>query len=273
MRIGSPYPTEDDGSFKLVVMPGPGVIGARVGNEHYRLGVGADTIKGARLSNAGLEMISAEPSYLIPTNYHTVLAINPQGGDDSVSCEIALDRGRTVKGKVVDSEGRPLTGTRIEGLQDVFRTWSYQPLSSAEFLVEGIGPGAERDLLVYHQGKQLAGAYTIKAGETGPVTVKLEPCGIVTGRLVDSDGLPLAEAELTGSLWFKDLKHEYGRLPDPIKTDQHGRFRAEGLVPGRKYTLHLWKGRIMIKVVPGAKEIVVARGQTKDLGDLTVSPN
>ncbi len=43
-RIGSPFQAEADGSFKLIVMPGRGVIGARMGNEHYRLGVGTDTI-------------------------------------------------------------------------------------------------------------------------------------------------------------------------------------------------------------------------------------
>ncbi len=232
IRAGSPYATENDGSFKLVVMPGPGAIGARVGNEHYRLGVGVDTIRGAKFVKDDLNGIAARPHTITPFNYHALAGINPKAGDEPITVEIALDHGRTVKGTVIDPDGKPLAGSRIEGLQDFFRSWSYQPSPAAEFTVEGLGPGAERDLLVIHPERNLAGAYTVKADETGPITVKLEPCGTVTGRLVDTGGLPFAQIELTCDMPFNDKSHAYGSLPKPIKTDKDGRFRAAGLVPG-----------------------------------------
>lgn len=176
-----------------------------------------------------------------------------------------LDRGRSVKGKVVGPDGEPLAGARIEGLQES-RIWSDEPLPSAEFLVEGIGRGASRDLLVYHEAKNLAGAHVIRADEGGPISVKLEPCGAVTGRLVASGGLPLSGVEMTCDVPFHDVNHEAGSLPAPVKTGEDGRFRVEGLVPGRKYTFHIWKGN-RVEVV--AKDIVAARGDTRDLGDVT----
>jgi protocatechuate 3,4-dioxygenase beta subunit len=259
LRVGMPFATDRDGSFQLAVMPGQGVIGARVGNEHYRLGVGVDTIEGLKKESENRGMIAAEPHYLIPGNYHTVAGIHPREGDAEVILDIALDRGKTVPGTIVGPDGAPLAGARIEGLQDHFRIWSREPLPTAEFLVEGLGPDAARDLVVYHDEKKLAGAYRIEAGQMGPITVKLEPCGTVTGRLVDSGGLSLREVDLTGN-----------SLPAPIKTDEDGRFRAVGLVGGRSYTFRIWKGQGK-GYRQAVKDIVVGAGETRDLGDVIVN--
>jgi hypothetical protein len=259
LRVGMPFATERDGSFQLAVMPGQGVIGARVGNEHYRLGMGVDTIEGLKKESENRGMIAAQPYYLIPTNYHTVAGIHPREGDAEVILEIAVDRGKTVKGKIVGPDGEPLAGARVAGLQDHFRIWSREPLPSAEFLVEGLGPDAARDLVVYHHAKELAGAYRIEAGATGPITVKLEPCGTVTGRLVDSGGLPLRQVDLTDN-----------SLPVPIRTGEDGRFRAVGLVGGRPYTFRIWKGKGK-GVRDAVKDVVVGAGETRDLGDVIVN--
>ncbi len=272
IRAAMPNTTDDEGAFELVVMPGQGVIGARAGNEHYRLGIGSEKIKGVDLENAGMVLIPALPHHLIPTNYNTVALIDPKEGDESFASEIALDRGRTVKGKVVGPDGEPLAGTRIEGLQDHFRIWSHEPLPTAEFVVEGIGPVATRDLLVSHEGKKLAGAYVIGTDEAGPITVRLEASGTVTGRLVDQGGVPLAEAELSCYVPMKETTHRSGSLPTAVKTGKDGRFRAEGLVPGRAYSFHAWRGDMSTELAE-ARGIVVTRGETRDLGDVTLRPS
>ena len=46
IRAGMPYPCDENGYFKIVVMPGRGILGARFGNDTYRLGVGIEKIKG-----------------------------------------------------------------------------------------------------------------------------------------------------------------------------------------------------------------------------------
>ncbi|QEH38573.1 Regulatory protein BlaR1 [Aquisphaera giovannonii] len=267
IRAGMPNETEPDGTFKLAVMPGPGVIGVRVGNEHYRLGAGAEKIPGPRRDGGGLDMIPAEPGYLMPKNYHSLGIIDPKVGDESVSLEIALDRGKTVRGKVVDPDGRPVTGFRVEGLQDHFRMWTPKPLPTDEFVVEGIGEGSDRDVLVCHEGLRLAGSYVIKPDEAGPIVVRLEPAGRLSGRIVDAAGLPMAEADLVSFNPFGDAKHERAPFAGPVKTDKDGRFRAEALIPGRKYNIKVQtKGRL----TDVANDVVVKSGESKDLGDLTV---
>jgi hypothetical protein len=144
-------------------------------------------------------------------------------------------------------------------------------MPSAEFLVEGIGEGATRGLLAYHEGKKLVAAYVIGAAEVGPITVKLEPCGTAIGRLVEPGGLPLAGVEMTCHAPINDPKHEFGSLPGVVKTDAEGRFRAEGLIPGRTYTFEAWRRNPGAdKTMTAAKDVTVSRGETKDLGDIPI---
>jgi beta-lactamase regulating signal transducer with metallopeptidase domain/protocatechuate 3,4-dioxygenase beta subunit len=271
IRAGGPYATDEEGNFDLIVMPGPGVLGARVGDEHYRLGVGVESIKGLQEKDDVHGFISADPQDLVANNFHTVLGIDPKPEEETITCEIALDRGRSVKGFVVGPDGAPLVGVRMEGLQDRLRIWSDKPMPSAEFLVEGLGEGATRDLLAYHEAKKLAGALVLKPGDVGPITMKLEPCGTVVGRLVEG-GRPLAGIEMSCPPSYEDTKHESGSLPGGFRTDDNGRFRAEGLVPGRKYTLQVLAGprRVTGRTVDVAKDVVVAGGETRDLGDIQV---
>jgi len=63
-------------------------------------------------------------------------------------------------------------------------------------------------------------------------------------------------------------RFEKGSLPSPIRTDKDGRFRATGLVPGLKYSLRVWKGRMIAGVA--AKDVTTGAGEIKDLGDIRV---
>ncbi|AGA31155.1 M56 family metallopeptidase [Singulisphaera acidiphila] len=262
--------TDADGTFKLIVMPGQGIIGARAWKDSYRLGSGLEKLEELKLKNDGGEIIRARPSHLIPTNYHTIVAINPGEGDESITCEIPLDPGRTVKGTIVGPDGAPLVGARLEGTEDQFRRWSAKPLPSANFEARALGSGQSRLILFYHEEKKLAGARVIGPDETGPIVVQLEPSGTVTGRLVDAGGLPLAEAEMSCFVSYDDPTHKTGSLPAPVKTDKEGRFRAEGLIPGQSYRFQLWKGSELRETPINA---VITRGETKDLGDVSIITN
>ena len=156
------------------------------------------------------------------------------------------------------------------GAEDHFQMWSYEPLPSADFEVHALGSDDKRGLLFYHEGKKLAGAYVVKPGEEGPVTIRLEPCGTLTGRLVEEGGEPRVGVQLTCDRPFEaeDSRFEKGSLPSAIKTDKDGRFVASGLVPGLKYSLNVWKGRMTVGEV--AKDATTTAGQTRDLGDLKV---
>jgi len=141
-----------------------------------------------------------------------------------------------------------------------------------------LGSQRKRGLLFYHEAKRLAGAYVVKPDEAGPLTVKLEPCGTWSGRLVDRGGLPQAGALLycNRTIPVEDLEDldrtlDKGALPSSIRTDKDGRFRFSGLVPGLKYSLEVYQdGRFAGRV---AADVSTRAGEVKELGDFTAEDN
>jgi hypothetical protein len=85
--------------------------------------------------------------------------------------------------------------------------------------------------------------------------------------LVDAEGLPRAGVDVsfnrTGD--FFDPQVGVG-LDRTWRTDKDGKFHAEGLVPGLKYTLRVWdKG---VTGGPLFENLRVKAGETKDVGDV-----
>ena len=131
-----PFRADEDGKFKIAVLPGRGILGARFGNDTYRLGVGVDRIKGLKQEAPGL--IRARPAYLTPKNYNTLVAIDPKEGEESVRADIELDPGRTLRGKLVGPDGKPLAGARMLARAGLLRDM----VASAPRFVRVRGPRA-----------------------------------------------------------------------------------------------------------------------------------
>jgi beta-lactamase regulating signal transducer with metallopeptidase domain len=265
IRAGMPYPCDENGIFQLVVMPGRGVLGARFGNDTYRLGVGIENIKG--LTEAFPGAYRAHPHYFSPANYNKVVEINAKPGDESVTADMQFERGRTVKGLLTGPDGKPVSGVLMMGAEDHFQVWGHERLPTAEFEVHALGPDAKRGLLFFHEAKKLAGAYVVKAGENGPIAIKLEHAGSLAGRLTEH-GLPAFGVQMTCDRPYEmnESRYEHGSLPEAIKTGKDGRFLVVGLVPGLKYSLRVWNGnRIVGEAV---KNVVVKPGETRDVGDV-----
>ena len=267
LRFLRPFYTDEDGAFQIAVIPGRGVLGAWAPGP-YRIGAGLENIKGR--DPRGLDVVAARPNEIIPSNFNTLIEIDPRLGEESITVDIGLDRGRTLKGKLVGPDGEPVAGALMLGAGDYYQRWSESPLPTAEFEVHALGTQRKRGLLFYHEAKHLAGAYLIKPNEAGPLIVKLEPCGTLSGRLLDRGGLPQAGALLTCDrpiLFAEDgAKFDKGALPSSTRTDKDGRFRVSGLVPGLGYTLTAWRdsrfaGR-------AAVDVNIRAGEVKELGDI-----
>jgi hypothetical protein len=131
-----------------------------------------------------------------------------------------------------------------------------------------------------HREKGLAGSLLLSVEEKDRLTVKLQPWGVVTGRLLKPDGKPLTDVQITSRDYIiqsaegvKGPPLDAGSLPAfvIVKPDPEGRFRVEGLVPGLKYRLDLQKGNYPLRFSGASKlNVSVQSGQTKDLGDVQV---
>ena len=126
----------------------------------------------------------------------------------------------------------------------------------------------------------LAKLQPVRGDEPGPLTVRLEPLGSVTGRVLDADGTP--RAGLKVAVMHSYERDDYNGLPlelvfdypswtklidSEATTDAEGRFHVQGLVPGLKYFLNVKDGQEVLAAYTKGS-VMVGSGKTTDLGDL-----
>jgi RNA polymerase sigma factor (sigma-70 family) len=262
--------TREDGTFEFIGLPGRAILTARAHNEEYLMSVGADKFKrnaiGQLSDNTG-QVLTAPGCHA--RDWHTLMEIEVAKDAAALTCDIVLDPGRRLQGTVVGQDGKPLSGARLGGARTGFvPTWEYKTQPTVEFTVYGLKNGELRNVLAMHEEKHLAGSLLLKGDEKGTLTLRLEPWGVVTGRLVTSDGQPLPGVDVT-------MERFGDKLFDPLvgyhmtrffRTDKNSKFRIEALVPGLKYTMRVMnKGMIAGTVF---EDLKVKSGETKDLGDV-----
>ncbi len=88
----------------------------------------------------------------------------------------------------------------------------------------------------------------------------MQPWSAVHGRLLDAEGNPVRNARVYGNT-----------MPEDCRTDDQGRFRVEGLVPGDRYDLTYGKDNPSMS---GSllKGFVGKPGEVRDLGDVRLKP-
>jgi len=261
----------EDGVFHLVVPAGPGLVAFRARAERYPVGVGAEQFKDRRNE----AFIDTVPHLCHADNFTALAPVEPKAGDQAAAVNIVLDAGKTVKGKVLGPDGKPLAGAIARGLQSsprAFGVWELKPLKGAEWEAVGVDPKRRRAVVFIHKEKQLAAAVRVSGAEKGPVEVTLRPWATLTGRLVDADGRPQTNVKLSFTKSLDDPDPDgVGDLPhDEIRTDAAGRFTVSGFCPGLRYNLAaIGSNRILARVADKAQ---FKEGETRDVGDVVVRP-
>jgi RNA polymerase sigma factor (sigma-70 family) len=259
--------TGNDGTFTLGVLPGPGVLGVTGPKQaaympalvtasdlerHFKNWKAQSSDK----NNDSLSIVAGgnSMSFIVQQNYNALVLLDPDEHAKSLTCHVSLESAQTRTGSVVGPDGKPLTGVTVHGL-----TWSgTETLKTSAFTVRGLNPRRPRELLFLHKEKDL-GLYTVVRGEeTEPLRVQLQPCGSVSGRIVDKDGQPVPGLRLhVQSAGLSGLRQYL-----EATTGKDGRFRVGGIVAGAKYWL-----------IPGGRARVLAHvavepGKKKDLADV-----
>ena len=261
---GGEVTTRPDGTFELVGLPGRGLVAARAFRDYYLLGQGVDKIEG--LDEHG--WFRTEPHLCQPEQLHTVVEINPADRAETLTCDVALDPGKTLAGVVEGPDGKPLAGCVALNLCPHTMSFNIVKLPTSEFTAIALEPKQSRPLFFRHAAKKLAAVVMAKGDDSGPLHVRLQPAGTVTGRLIEEDG-PLRPGILIdvnyGKGQFGD-RYYWSYLQPTIGAD--GRFRIEGLMPGVSYELYTRMGNAHLG--PFASGLKLQPGETRDLGDVKV---
>jgi hypothetical protein len=246
-----------DGAFRFVAFPGPGMLVASASREEYIQGAGVEALKH---KPQGGRYIPAYPNGIVPEQYQAVAEIDPAPGTVSMTRDLMLQRGRSLTVTVLGPDGKPVSGNEVAMFGKGMGYWEKHPVPST-YTIRNWRPGEERLIRFLNREGRLAGELVLRGDGPEQRSMTLKPWGVLTGRLVDADGQPWG---LVGALYL----HPLGQY---TKIGKDGRFRAEGLTPGKTYTIRLSrKGSPFGEF--GPEPVTVGPGETKDLGDIVPRP-
>lgn len=171
---------------------------------------------------------------------------------DDAGVEVVLQTGRILRGRVLDAAGRPAPTARV-------RTWpaarAIEYDDEGGFIARGLSVLSDSPfgLKSYAVAARLEGhaiqvvqPVEVRTDGTSFLDLRLEREQIVAGRVIDTEGRPIAGVELwiegdremdSGAKYPRRSTWEFCNGLDEAKTDEEGRFRFTRLYPGT-FTVH-----------------------------------
>ena len=279
IAVKTRYKTDGTGQFRLVGLPGGGVVTARTDDRSYRAGVGADAIKG-RTEHG--ELLTYDR--ISPALYRSLKEVNVPEGADSFACDLGLDPGGSVRVRIVDEAGTPVTGATMSGrFADWLDNGDHNLYDESLVRVGGLAPGEPRTLLIQHRGRKIGTVYKVAADDPrndAEIKVTLRATATLTGRLVDAQGRP-AHGGVRVQLISAPAASSVRQQVASQEVDADGRFRCELVPAGGPYEVtaanrlvHAFGPRMepdAFQPFELTKKLTVEPGQTVDFGTFDVN--
>ncbi len=261
------FPTDAEGRFRAVALPGPGFLTVRTPEPGYVFGLKvAPELTGKVLSAGNFQYEMDQYQAFVPIDV-------PSDGSLTVP-DVALAPGRPQHLQMIDPDGRPVAGTKVASSQR--QPFDGESVPGSDYTFIHRHPGNPETLVVLRADRALGATLELKGDEPDPIRVVLHPAGRITGRLVNEDGRPRSnvELELSHALKSHGGSSRAGRS-DPIFTEQDGRFQIKNLVPGVEYNVSAIKKNepnfsFRAEGYLHKNWWTVKSGETQDWGDLQV---
>ena len=260
-RFSGPNPMARSGSW--VCRAAQSLREAQALADRYKGGVGASEIKGLDKSGVFPTYGDAVPPGLKFPN--AIKEINPPEGATAVRCDLALERGDAIHVTAIDRESKPVAGCLVTGRVGVSGV-----AERATFDFENLSLGETRPILIEQKERGIGKFLLLKFDENTPRTmsITLEPCATLVGRLLDADGAALGGVYLTAVPYPGG--HFWPRLPSVI-CGADGTFKYTRLLPGCDYHVFAEGAKLGFRDV--AKRLKIEPGEVIDLGDIRLKPN
>ncbi len=268
------YGTDSDGRYRVLALPGPGVLLVTMQVPGYPLAAGAETIDGYDASGGVIPTIWPQQV----SNWHLLKQIDPATDATSFTSDLVLDAGVSIPGRAVGPRGKPISDLFVHGQTERDRFWSPQFSANvlatdrfAVYLYDGKGP---RQLFFKNRDETLVGQYRLEGDAPEEIVVKLQPSVRATGRLIEN------ETDLPAARYFINcekcslVNEKYPPVKFPIHwclTDDEGRFEIKYLMAGLVYKMKAVKdGNFVNNRIRFTIDLTAAKpGDVIELGDVT----
>ncbi len=273
-----------DGTYEGFVLPGPGAVFVETPGRAYRpahVNPKAFFEPGRtkwtaqeRISTYGTHnTLAIRGGWTDQHDYAAIVLVNPARNSASLELSAVVVNDKPRRVSLIDPEGQPVVGVQTEGL--TFHPWDAEPvLRAASFPLTKLHPDRARRITFVKEDRRLIAFLMARGDGETPYTVRMQPWGTVTGRLLDENGKQLSADNVSLYLGGFGLEtnadDEAGEYAN-IKIDPEGRFRAERLVPGQRYSAETYRGTGMFAGMAFEK-LVVRPGEVRDLGDIRTKP-
>lgn len=263
--------SQRDGSFKVVVLPGPGFIGIRASQRgrfqsasvdpaafYQKQGVAYGGGLGASSRSIVTALGSGAMSAMPQSNFEAIELLNVDPSTEKIELEMKVSPSPPIVGRVLDETNEAVADVHAYGLSGI-GFGRHQRLADGSFSVAGMNRSETRSVVFLQFDRKLVGFSEVTSGIDQPVEVRMKAWGEVKGRLLDADGQPLANS----LLYSRPRNGEAaGHLPRRQTTDEQGRFHIVGLIPGQVYRLQP-SGQVGPEI-----RVVAQPGQVLDVGEL-----
>ncbi len=160
---------------------------------------------------------------------------------------------QSVQGVVVNKlNQKPVAGAMVQlaGIAEDADPDIYRGTSDAagKFRFDGVAPGSYRALAqapgyTRMQADDKAARIAVERGSAAPpLTLSLTPSSVISGRVADQDGDPVAYASVEALQYgYQDGKKTLQRIGN-VRTDDRGEYRIFGIAPGHYYVRATLRG-------------------------------
>ncbi len=291
-REGGITETAADGSFRLGTVAGPGHLFVKGPGDDYVL---------REISGRMMERGQPGESRIYS---HAFRFLDLELDSESQPVHVVLRPGATVTGQVVGPDGQPVghawifSRVILDPRQGAWHIWNgkhHGNVRNGRFEIQGLAPDTEVPVYFLEPKGKLGGVvkYSGRSAASGPVTVRLEPCGAAKARVVGPDGKPVAgrlpqhliQMIVTPGIPFSrfdktglsaadhaDLNEVNPvNYPSEPTSDPDGRLTLPVLIPGTTYRFTDFTRADPAQTSPAIrKEFTVKPGETLDLGDIRI---
>jgi len=215
---------------------------------------GAYFVRGISVQPRGTTNINVEAEGYQRISNHRV---EVEEGSVTAGQDFHLERNGSVRGTVVDGNGRPLEGVRISARRThetnaVVVNVGHMTTSASDgsFTVPEVEAGAETFLEGSHRNflNSRSESFAIDPGqEVGGIELVMKVGGSVSGRVIDEQGNPIPEA-IVGARDELMVEVNPASLPNKVYTDAAGNFSLGRLEAGELTLISAAKGFLTVEV-------------------------